>query len=89
MISDAILDLLQSFAELLFGWIGSAFSPPDTSGLSGAIDKVISFSGWSAHFLPIGFAATAAGVVLTAHLAALGVRGALWVATKAHLLGGE
>lgn len=89
MITDAVLDLLQSLAEALFGWIGSAFEPPNMSGFSAMVDKVVATSSYAANFLPIGFAAVAVGGVLTAHLAALGVRAVLWVATKAHLLGGE
>jgi hypothetical protein len=82
----------------VFGWflsMATAFlnlipvpAAPDMSGMLSAFSTVWADVAWLNNYLPCSEALAYAAVLIAAWLATHAYRASLWLATKAHILGG-
>jgi hypothetical protein len=88
VITDAVLHFFLGLAHTVLGLLPNP-SPPSLSGLTGALATIFQYLGWANQFLPIDVALSLVAILLTAWLGMHGFRAVVWLATKAHILGGS
>jgi carbon starvation protein CstA len=88
VITDAVLSFFTGLVSTVFGWMPTITPPSLGSDLSG-LGTVWQYFSWANQFLPLDIALACAGLLLAAWGTRWLVMAALWVATKAHVLGGS
>lgn len=98
-----LVDWLFNIVEALFGLFEDAvqaalgllpeINPPDLSGMVEALGGLFApgtgYLGWLNRYMPVDQVPAALGVVLGSWAVLYLVRFAVWVLTKAHVLGGD
>lgn len=88
MIIEAIIRAFSAALRALLSLLPE-FDPPDVSSMVAEMSAIWQWGGYVDNFVPLSEAVSLLGIMLTAFAAITIVRAVLWVATKAHVLGGS
>lgn len=88
MITEAVLRFFGRLVLTVLSVLPDP-APPALAGMVGAVSPVWDGLAWLNNFVPLGDAVLYLGVYLTVVVVSYGLDVAVWVLTKAHVLGGS
>jgi hypothetical protein len=87
VITDAVLHFFTGLVNVCLGWLPST-TPPNLSADITGISVFWRYFGWLNQYLPVSETVGFISVAMVVYAAMYLFRAAVWVLTKAHILGG-